>query len=153
MKRLQRSNGKLRQSFAAQCLNSTAKQRLQQRLCQLDPTQSMVHAWVKRWLGGRGAWRLGMIAPAQNHQLLLLGTAGTGKTTTVRAAVEEVRTESGNFDAVIMVAHTGVAANNMGIGSFTIDNLFKLVGKKNTKTCHRKLQTVSWRKSGKLGCW
>ncbi len=126
---LQKSVGQLRQDFAAQCINSTATERLQQLLSQLDPTQSMVHAWVKRWLGERAEWRLGMIAPAQNHQLLLLGTAGTGKTTTVRAAVEEVRTKSGNFDAVIMVAHTGVAANNMGTGALTIDTLFKLAGK------------------------
>ena len=72
---LQKSVGQLRQDFAAQCINSTATERLQQLLSQLDPTQSMVHAWVKRWLGERGSWKLGMLAPAQNHQLLLLGTA------------------------------------------------------------------------------
>ena len=125
---LQDSVDHLESNFASECMGIHAKENLQQLLGLLDPTQSMVHAWVERWLHERGRWVLGMPAPANQQQLLLLGTAGTGKTTTVRAAVEEVRTQCCAFDAVIMVAHTGVAANNMGIGALTIDTFFKLAG-------------------------
>ena len=57
--------------------------------------------------------------------MLLLGTAGTGKTHTAKAAVMGARRVLGTFDAVKMVAHTGVAAANLGGGATTIDSLFQ----------------------------
>ena len=58
--------------------------------------------------------------------MLLLGTAGTGKTHTAKAAVMGARRVLGTFDAVKMVAHTGVAAANLGGGATTIDSLFQI---------------------------
>ena len=50
-------------------------------------------------------------------RMLLLGTAGTGKTATVRASIGEIRYQLGNFNAVLMTTHTGVAASNMAAGA------------------------------------
>ena len=61
-------------------------------------------------------------------RLLLLGTAGTGKTHTVSCAVKAVRQILQDYDSVRLVAHTGVAAANLGGGATTIDSTFRLVG-------------------------
>ena len=58
-------------------------------------------------------------------RLLVLGTAGTGKTFTLKCAVEAARSIFKSFDSVLMVAHTGVAAANMGGGAATINSVFK----------------------------
>jgi ATP-dependent exoDNAse (exonuclease V) alpha subunit len=57
--------------------------------------------------------------------MLLLGTAGTGKTHTAKAAVMGARRILGKLDSVKMIAHTGVAAANLGGGATTIDSLFQ----------------------------
>ena len=54
-------------------------------------------------------------------RMILLGTAGTGKTCTVKTAVAHTRLVFKNYDAALMVAHTGVAAANMGSGAATIN--------------------------------
>ena len=48
---------------------------------------------------------------------LLMGTAGTGKTTTVKAAID--RLEIRSFHGVVVAAPTGVAADNVGSGART----------------------------------
>ena len=57
--------------------------------------------------------------------VLLLGTAGTGKTTTLLATNAEL-SRSGLQDRIVRAAFTGVAASNMGSGSRTLMNLFRL---------------------------
>ena len=64
------------------------------------------------------AWRLG-------DPVLLLGTAGTGKTTTMQAA-NGVLDNKGLGRRIVRAAYTGVAASNMGSGARTIVSLFRL---------------------------
>ena len=57
--------------------------------------------------------------------VLLLGTAGTGKTTTLQAA-NAVLEDMDFAGRIVRVAYTGVAASNMGSGSRTIMSLLRL---------------------------
>ena len=65
-----------------------------------------------------GSWHL-------HDSVLLLGTAGTGKTTTVQAANKELE-DRGLKGRIVRAAYTGVAASNMGSGARTILSLFRL---------------------------
>ena len=65
-----------------------------------------------------GSWHL-------HDSVLLLGTAGTGKTTTVQAANKELE-DRGLKARIVRAAYTGVAASNMGSGARTILSLFRL---------------------------
>ena len=89
----------------------------------LDPTQRQVYDQVKSWSQAQASST--GVAPIR---LVVLGTAGTGKTSTTKCAVAAARLSFKSFDAVAMVAHTGVAAANMGGGATTIDKFFKLAG-------------------------
>ena len=60
--------------------------------------------------------------------MLVLGTAGTGKTFTLKCAIDGVRRFLGGFNTVALCAHTGVAAANLGGGASTLDSLFRLAG-------------------------
>lgn len=129
--KLRESIDNLKREFQEGCGTDQEKMKQEKRIREMDPTQVMVYEWTKKWMGKRKDWRFGELPPeyrTDKHQLMLLGTAGTGKTTTVQAAVAAVRMEAKDFDAVIMVAHTGVAANNMGTGSLTVDTFFRLGG-------------------------
>ena len=55
---------------------------------------------------------------------MLLGTAGTGKTTTLKAALAKMRKLK--FGRVMVGAFTGVAASNVGEGARTLHDMFKL---------------------------
>ena len=57
-------------------------------------------------------------------QLLLLGTAGTGKTHTAKVGINEVRIALGSYDCVLTMAFSEVASANLGTGSRTIDSIF-----------------------------
>lgn len=57
--------------------------------------------------------------------VLLLGRAGTGKTTTVQTA-NRCMEQQGLKDRIVLAAYTGVAASNMGSGAHTIVSLFRL---------------------------
>ena len=57
--------------------------------------------------------------------VLLLGTAGTGKTTTMQAANQHLENH-GLKGRIVRAAYTGVAASNMGSGARTIVSLFRL---------------------------
>ena len=85
----------------------------------LDPTQGAFHDHVLEWA----------MATASGQPLplraILLGTAGTGKSDTVRATIQSVERVLG-AGSVLRCAHTGVAAFNMGQGAETIHSIFKL---------------------------
>ena len=89
----------------------------------LDPTQRAVHdrvfAWAQQLGGQRGA------PPPAPCRMILLGTAGTGKSDTIRAIVESTEHLLGE-GVVMRAAHTGVAAFNMGNGAETINSVFRL---------------------------
>ena len=55
---------------------------------------------------------------------ILLGTAGTGKTTTLQAVLE--RLWQNGFGRFLVTAFTGVAASNVGEGARTLHDLFQL---------------------------
>jgi DNA replication protein DnaC len=97
-----------------------------EEIAALDPTQRMVYDVVKQWSEKEQA------LPGRDEplRLVVLGTAGTGKTFTTKSAVAAARLAFGDFEAVAMVAHTGVAAANMGCGATTIDKFFSLGGDK-----------------------
>ena len=59
----------------------------------------------------------------------MLGTAGTSKTHTAEATIATAKEILGRHSSIASVAHTGVAAANLGGGASTIDSLFKLGGK------------------------
>jgi hypothetical protein len=63
--------------------------------------------------------------PRWCEPVLLLGTAGTGKTTTVQAATA-VLESLGLAGRIVRAAYTGVAASNLGAGGRTLVSLFRL---------------------------
>ena len=56
--------------------------------------------------------------------MLLLGTAGTGKTYTAKVGITEVRLLLGSYESVLTMAFSGVASANLGTGARTIDSIF-----------------------------
>ena len=65
---------------------------------------------------------------APSLEFLLLGTAGTGKTHTAKAAITYARLLFQNFRSVLTLAFSGVAVVNLGSGSCTIDSIFHTNG-------------------------
>jgi hypothetical protein len=110
-----------RAHFVSASAHASIKTQHDVRRTQLDPTQQRVYKTVKTW-----AERYASSPPLR---CLVLGTAGTGKTFTLRCAVEAARLVFNTYDSVLLVAHTGVAAANMGGGAATINSVFKLTGK------------------------
>ena len=103
---------------------------------QIDPTQQSfvdhMCAWADAYLSLPDVCENNLPLPAERsgawnlqESVLLLGTAGTGKTTTMQAANRELETR-GLTDRIVRVAYTGVAASNMGSGARTIVSLFRL---------------------------
>ena len=80
----------------------------------LDPTQRAFAEMALRWLGNR----------SQSFLAILLGTAGTGKTTTLKALLAELRRRG--IGKVLVGAFTGVAASNLGLGARTLHDIFQL---------------------------
>ena len=108
---------KLQCSVASARKERQASEREQQRLvlgADLDPTQRLAFDAIQQWalqIAGSAAAGSMRTPPLR---LLLLGTAGAGKTRTLPSAARAARAAFGSFDSVLMVAHTGVAAANMG---------------------------------------
>ena len=94
----------------------------------LDPTQRLVYEVLESWAQKHLSWRRrgqddDLTAPPF-LRLLLLGTAGTGKTHTAKVAIRKVRSIFGRYDSVLTLAFSGVAAANLGGGAQTIDSVF-----------------------------
>ena len=102
----------------------------------LDPTQASfvqhMSAWKDAYKSDAVAWQANLPMSQQSDDpqhltepVLLLGTAGTGKTTTLQAA--NALLEADGFGGrIVRCAYTGVAASNMGMGGRTLVSLFRL---------------------------
>ena len=115
-------------SFRADLQTSRDQSDFASRTASLDPTQKFVVDALKEWAEKRVQWRStpGRASPCAPPalRLLLLGTAGTGKTHTANVGITEVRLLLHSYDSVLTMAFTGVAAANLGTGSRTIDSVF-----------------------------
>ena len=91
----------------------------------LDPTQLLAYTLVAEWSQERAQW-LGhqSLTVAPELRMMLLGTAGTGKTHTAKLAIQKARQTFGSFHSVLTVAFSGVAAANLGDGARTVDSIF-----------------------------
>ena len=97
----------------------------------LDPTHMSLVDVLVEWAQKRSRWKshpagrqaLPAHLPPQ-LRLLVLGTAGTGKTHSAKIGINEVRLTFGSYDSVLTLAFTGVASANLGSGSRTIDSVF-----------------------------
>ena len=102
-----------------------AERKLADAVKSLDPTQFEVYKTVADCAQERLKWES---APGSVNvpclQFLLLGTAGTGKTHTAKAAITKVRHVFHELGAVLTVAFSGVAAANLGDGASIIDSIF-----------------------------
>ena len=112
----------------------------------LDPTQRLVVEVIAEWAEQRAEWKKARLPkesrPSSTRgpssasqavgvagqalpprlQVLLLGTAGTGKTHTAKIGITEVRLLLGSYESVLTMAFSGVASANLGTGSRTIDS-------------------------------
>ena len=102
----------------------------------LDPTQNSfvehMCAWRDAYRAEREVFEANLPLPRDLHgsialgePVLLLGTAGTGKTTTLQAA-NRLLEACGFQGRIVRCAYTGVAASNMGSGGRTLVSLFRL---------------------------
>ena len=98
----------------------------------LDPTQRACHdrvaGFARKLASAEASDRHGVTRPPEPFRLLLLGTAGTGKSDTIKAIVQSAEDALG-FVSVLRCAHTGVAAYNMGPGAETVNSAFGLGAK------------------------
>jgi DNA replication protein DnaC len=127
MEVLERSSEAQRVQFVTASMSPESVARHQGDVDTLDPTQLLLVDAVRSWAKGVAAAGDG-VTPVSPLRIVMLGTAGTGKTLTLKSACDEARLLFGNYDSVLKVAHTGVAAANMGGGASTIDSAFKLAG-------------------------
>jgi len=92
----------------------------------LDPTQRVVVdlgcGWAEKWMRELG-YAQGH-PPAEAFNMMLLGTAGTGKTFIIGVLLGAWQ-EMG-FGKAIVAAYTGVAASNVGFGARTLHDTFRL---------------------------
>ena len=102
-------------------------------LASLDPTQRLAYDVVDEWATKRLSWLSSQSLTTTSSQsltttpllrMLLLGTAGTGKTYTAKLAIARARRTFGSFHLVLTVAYSGAAAANLGDGARTVDSVF-----------------------------
>jgi hypothetical protein len=122
---LEESMVALHQQFVEEMRAPDAVAKLDKTIASLDPTQREAYKSIAEWAQLRHQWE---IEPDSNLppglEFLLLGTAGTGKTHTAKAGITKVRHLFRDFNAVLTLAFSGVAAANLGSGSRTIDSIF-----------------------------
>ena len=100
----------------------------------LDPTQRAFADMAIDWYAGRNAGTAAAATaekdsgscsePRSYFRAILLGTAGTGKTTCLKAILRELQARG--LQKFAVAAYTGVAANNIGCGARTLTDLFRL---------------------------
>jgi hypothetical protein len=113
------------QQFVEEMNAPDAVSKLADAVESLDPTQLEAYQTIADWAQRRYEWeRAPDSVSAPELEFLLLGTAGTGKTHTAKAGITKVRQVFRDFNAVLTVAFSGVAAANLGSGSRTIDSIF-----------------------------
>ena len=135
---LRRSLAAQKRKFVQEALSAEGGRTLETEVAYLDPTQRVAYDVVTQWALRMVGWRRELaVDPPSSEEMagwrerldfLLLGTAGSGKTHTVKCIVQRVRQIFRNYDAVLACAHTGVASANIGGGASTIDSIFKLRG-------------------------
>ena len=132
-RKLQKGLSDLTVDFLAEFQRSASAEGYHARVQGLDPTQKLIVDVMAEWAKNRKEWTATATAPGSarrssqlppKFQLLLLGTAGTGKTHTAKIGITEVRIALGSYDSVLTLAFTGVASANLGTGSRTIDSIF-----------------------------
>ena len=128
---LQRSVDQMAQTHAAEMNSAESAKELQRQVDSLDPTQMLVYSHISSWAACRQSWFVdGQGAgsasghPGPELRLLLLGTAGTGKTHTAKLCMRNARQAFGRYDSVLPVAFSVVASANFGGGCRTIDSIF-----------------------------
>lgn len=103
---------------------------------ELDPTQKLIVDVMAEWAQKRKGWTSTYSARGSakrspplppKSQLLLLSTAGTGKTRTAKVGITEVRIPLGSYDNVLTMAFNGMAPANLGASASTIDNIFHTI--------------------------
>ena len=108
--------------------SDAAERQLANDLATLDPTQFEAYRYISEWAEQRRLWSQALPTPSTltppKCRLLLLGTAGTGKTHTAKICITKARRTLGSFQSVLTVAFSGVAAGNIGGGARTIDSVF-----------------------------
>ena len=124
---LEMSVSNLQESFEQSLSTHGAEISLAAKVATLDPTQRAVYDTITQWAHRDMAKGL-TSGQRQPLRMLVLGTAGTGKTHTLKCAIEGARRTLGGFHTVAVCAHTGIAAANLGGGASTIDSLFRLGG-------------------------
>ena len=112
----------------------------------MDPTQQSfvdhMCAWRDAYVNAADVCQSNLPLPLDRDgpwqlcsPVLLLGTAGTGKTTTMQAANQQLENH-GLKGRIVRAAYTGVAASNMGSGARTIVSLFRLKTSRGAGHCN-----------------
>ena len=131
--KLQKGLSDITVGFLAEFQRAASAEGYLARVQGLDPTQKLIVDVIVEWAESRKTWATTYGAPGAARrspplppklQLLLLGTAGTGKTHTAKVGITEVRIALGSYDSVLTMAFSGVASANLGTGSRTIDSIF-----------------------------
>ena len=114
--------------FQRELDSDVAERQLAADLTTLDPTQTEAYRYISEWAEQRHRWRQALPTPPSptppKCRLILLGTAGTGKTHTAKICITRARRTLGSFQSVLTVAFSGVAAANLGGGASTVDSIF-----------------------------
>ena len=94
----------------------------------MDPTQLAAFRHVAEWAGKRKLYDASGGKKPSPLRLTIPGTAGAGKTRLLTAIAGAVRGVFGSEDSVVVGAHTGMAASNVGGGGRTLAGLFRTMG-------------------------
>lgn len=133
---LKPSQGGMTHSDAKEFSANAATAQASSQAISLDPTQRSfvehLSAWKNAYKSHASSFMSNLPLPEElrgrvglGEPVLLLGTAGTGKTTTLQAA-NNLLEQDGLEGRIVRCAYTGVAASNMGAGGRTLVSLFRL---------------------------